>query len=1101
MWIDAIPLLTTEAEPSDPPTTFQPEIVGGQEATPGAWPWQVLVRPGNFLCGGSLIAPEWVLTAAHCLYDRQNNFIPPNQTYVVLGEHHRNQSDGAEQTRQVSQSIVHPNYSPTGWDYDVALLKLASPATINQRVQTVPLLRSPAFDFLVEPGDPSWVTGWGRTSEGGSDSQVLMEVSLPIIANATCKQSYGQISDNMLCAGYLEGGKDACFGDSGGPLVVPTNPGWRLAGIVSFGNGCARANFPGVYARVSRFVTWIEQQTGALEETPTPTLTPTSTTTPTPTPTQTPTQTPTPTHTPPTPSPNILLNSNFDLGRNGAWRESSRHLNQLIFAQADEALPVSPRSGSYLAWLGGVDDEVAQISQTLIVPGFAPVLTFFYQIRSQDQCGNDWLRVQIDGAVITEFDLCTAKETDGWVAMPEIWLGNYAGKLVTLTLSLITNASAPSSLFLDDLSLKSSSGSPTPMPPGVEILRNGDFDKGPNGDWAESSTNFGNEPGALILNQAALKGIVPHSDGYAVWLGGRANETGVLSQTVTLNGVASSFTYYYRIASEDSCGKDKVELWLNQTKARTYDLCVANNIGVWTQGSVDVSAFSGQTLTIAFRIQTDGSFNSNFFLDTLSLRLTSALDTPTPTPYPLTLQARTGIHSVDLRWNVPRDLAVVGYRVERKTGEEFVEIARTEGIYYYDDSASSLPESEICYRIEALAEDERVVERSNTACVSFGRLELWIPELIAASDAITVPVNLRNANGVRIHSSDLWLDYDATVVAPQGITAGALGYGYTWDYSTDAVDESTGRMRIVARADTPEDPAELAGDGALFKISFAILGEEGSQSALDLRDASVEGGSVLTVTAAGGEVTSAPLVLQDGSVAVGKATTSYIPGDLNGDGVIGSQDVAQAMIFSTQRRQPSAQERNSGDFNGNGSIDAGDAARLLYRTSSGAWPSTRTDDRRSGSAQITTVALGDASGTVGSTANVTLRATGLQAIIGGDFTVVYDPAHIDQIEAVTVAGLASSAHFTAGFYDDGQGRLYLSLAGAQTLNGDGDLLHITVRFQNGNAQTSPFRLGAAILYSEDGLDIERSDPNRIIARQSGSVSSNGSILYLPAVSR
>jgi hypothetical protein len=259
---------------------------------------------------------------------------------------------------------------------------------------------------------------------------VLMKVMVPIIANATCKQSYGSLTDNMLCAGYMEGGKDACFGDSGGPLVVPENPGWRLAGIVSFGYECALPNYPGVYVRVPRFVTWIEQQTGPLEVTPTPSATPTPTPTLTPTPTQTPTQTPTPTltptptNTPPLPSPNVLLNSNFELGNNGAWLESSRHLSKVIFAKSAETLPILPRGGNYLAWLGGVDNEVAQISQTLLVPGLMPVLTFHYQIRSQDQCGNDWLRVRIDNTVVAELDLCTAKETLDWVATPEIWLGN-----------------------------------------------------------------------------------------------------------------------------------------------------------------------------------------------------------------------------------------------------------------------------------------------------------------------------------------------------------------------------------------------------------------------------------------------------------------------------------------------------------------------------------------------------------------------------------------------------------------------------------------------------------------------------------------------------
>jgi secreted trypsin-like serine protease len=240
-----------------------PTIVGGEDAGVGEFPWQALVLPGGFQCGGSLITTEWVLTAAHCLFDQSGNPITADQIQIYMGVHDQQDlGDSAVQQFSVIERVPHPSYSPNGNDNDIALLKLSSAATLNSRVQVVSLVTD-ADGALVAAGTDATVSGWGATSEGGNTADILQKVVLPIVSNATCEGAVGGITENMLCAGVVAGGMDSCQGDSGGPLVVSDGgSGWKQGGVVSFGVGCARPGQYGVYARVSQYITWITSHTG-----------------------------------------------------------------------------------------------------------------------------------------------------------------------------------------------------------------------------------------------------------------------------------------------------------------------------------------------------------------------------------------------------------------------------------------------------------------------------------------------------------------------------------------------------------------------------------------------------------------------------------------------------------------------------------------------------------------------------------------------------------------------------------------------------------------------------------------------------------------------
>ncbi|MCF6202252.1 MAG: serine protease [Methylococcaceae bacterium] len=244
------------------------KIIGGSPSSTTQWPWMAgLVKKDippfdGIFCGASLIASNWVLTAAHCVIDESNNTLDVIINYAQLDE-----STGERSA--VKRIIIHPLFDNVTLDNDLALLELSTPST----QQPITFLSS--YSSQDSARKPVIALGWGTTSDTKNIyPSELHQVDLSIVDNAECSKKLPDVTEKMLCAKTNSAKKDTCRGDSGGPLIVfdEESQSWRQAGITSWGVGCAIPEFSGVYTRIKSYAFFISDNICSDDETPAPAI-------------------------------------------------------------------------------------------------------------------------------------------------------------------------------------------------------------------------------------------------------------------------------------------------------------------------------------------------------------------------------------------------------------------------------------------------------------------------------------------------------------------------------------------------------------------------------------------------------------------------------------------------------------------------------------------------------------------------------------------------------------------------------------------------------------------------------------------------------------
>ena len=483
---------------------------------------------------------------------------------------------------------------------------------------------------------------------------------------------------------------------------------------------------------------------------------------------------------------------------------------------------------------------------------------------------------------------------------------------------------------------------------------------------------------------------------------------------------------------------------------------------------IDPNGLFAGTYTGTLTIDASGALNSP---QTVHVTLDVAVGYGT---VPIILTAESGYNNVQLSWNPTNDPYVTAYRVSRAISNTLplAPIVTLSDTLYFDEDPNLAPDTHYCYQVEARRSNGEVSATSNRACAPIKQLELWAQAGTAApGETATVLVGVRNAQGLRIASSDIWLDFDANVLEHIGIASTPLTADYSWEAGLTMGDSDLMRLRIAALA-TP--PPALYNDGALFELTFQVLGSDSYTTPLDLREF-IEGVGGSTIYSADDLYNSISLVLEDDVFRV-KGNRAYMRGDLNGNGVVEAIDAYIVQQSANGEINLTPQQKKAGDVNADGEVNAEDVTMILYRASHGEWPPLPEQEltHRRLPSLPTIVRLDDVSGLPGEKVEATLHITDAFQVSGGTFAIAYAPELVASIEDVEATGIADQLDLE--FYDDGAGLLHLSIAGDVPISGTGEIATLSLRLTDG-AQTgdsAPIQFTEIKLNDVHGRDLANS---------------------------